>query len=214
MTFDEFLPYVMPELPGVPLPLLVNEAGTVLDEFCRASHCWTETLDPVTMQAGVDVYDFELPPGALVHVINAMHAGGHEMTVTDRKQLFRQMPDWQTRTAVSPAHYIRLNNREFQVVPKPHADGVQVLVEAVLVPKLPLASLPDAVMRDHQQAIVAGVKFRLMAQAKKPWSDPVTAAFHKTMHDAKLNDAITQRMHGYTAGDVYVKPQTFGLPPR
>lgn len=214
MTFDEFLPYVMPDLPGVPLPTLVNELGTVLDEFCRATLCWTETLDPVTMRAGVDVYDFDLPSGALAHVVNAMHCDGQKMTVTDRKTLFRETPDWLTRTSISPDKYIRLSTQEFQVVPKPQVDGAQVLVEAVLVPRLPITSLPDAVMKDHLQAIASGVKFRLMAQAGKSWSDPVTASFHKTMHDAKLSDAISLRMHGYTVGDVYVKPMRFGLPPR
>ena len=213
MTFDEFLPYVMPDLPGCPLPTLVNELGTVLDEFCRATLCWTEILDPVIMRAGVDVYDFGAS-GAVVHAVNSMHSNGNEMHVTDRKRLFRETPDWLTRTSTAPDKFIRLSTQEFQVVPKPQVDGAVVLVDAILIPRLPLTSLPDAVMRDHREAIVSGLKYRLMAQANKSWSDPVTASFQKTLHDTKVTDAVNLRMRGYTTGDVYVQPRRFGLPAR
>lgn len=209
MTRDEFLPYVLPELPGCPVPLVMAKALEVLLGFCERSGVWVETLDPIDLRAGTAEYSLDAPSGSRVVSIESATCGVRSVGPKTRAELNRGMPGWRGHEG-SPIYFIFTPGQDLVVYPKPNTDGQQLLLDVKLLPTAPLNTLPDAVMTRHTLAIAAGVKARLMAMKNQAWSAPDMVGYYAGEYERLLSDACVQRLVGGGNRDLFVQPQPFG----
>lgn len=215
MTSDEFLSYVMPELPGCSVPLVMSHASQILLDFCQETRCWVEMLDPIKLIAGQHTCELEVPTNTRVTFVMGAHVNGRQIYPRTKAEMNRHHPGWMAHAGSAPSHFIALPNKDLRLYPTPNTSGADLTVEVALVPVPQAASvlsatLPDEVMSDHLLAISCGVKARLMAMANQTWSAPAQAAYYGEMYGQAINDAKVDQLQGGASHNHFVPPQPFG----
>lgn len=211
MTRDEFLPYVMPELPGCPIPMVMAKAFEVLTDFCTRTGAWQVSLDPIDQPAGSADADLGAPTGSRISMVETITCLGspRPLVPSTRGEMHRALPGWEAMVGSTPTHFIRLDSGSVRLYPIPSVD-CQLQADVRLIPKPGLTVLPDKVMNDYLLPIAAGVKAKLMAMPKKSWSAPEMVAFYGAEYETAISNAIVKRAEGGAVRDMYVPPQTFG----
>lgn len=210
MKSDQFLPMVMPELPGCPVPMVMDAALETIEEFCKRTSCWVEMAEPITTRAGEALYQIEVSTGARVLDLQAASANGYPMTPRSMRDIALRTPGWSTATANAPAHYELTGIAEMRVWPKPAVDGTELVVIARLAPSSPLNDLPDAVMINYSRAIANGVKARLMIKQKTEWFNPQMAVAYGGLYEQAVAEASARTVSAGSTEDVLIPPIPFG----
>lgn len=210
MTRDQFLPYVMPELPGCPIPLIMSKALEVLMDLCTRGSPWVEPLDPLSLTAGVSTYELDPPAGARIISIKSASIGGRPVTPRTRSELTESLGSlWSSHTG-QPIHYTLSSLGELTVYPVPSSGGMVLNIDAQLMPIAPLNSIPDAVANLDLMAIINGVKARLMIMKGQPWSAPDLAAVYMSEYERLVSQASVRQHFGGGSRSLIVPPQPFG----
>lgn len=212
MKIETLLPYMLPEVPGAP-DVTARQALLLSSiEFCVQTHAWSEILDPVDVEAGVNQYDIDVEQGARVATVKDVWASTYRLKPVTMDELVSVLPDWQTNTTSTPLFYTApTDNSYINVYPTPLVDIAGALVIRVAyAPTLAATSLPDSVVNLYLEPILSGAKYRLMVMPERQWSNQALAGFHKTQFDDGVQRAKIDVMHDKVQGSVRVKPIRFG----
>lgn len=211
MNLDDFLPYVLVDVPGCPDPLVKQALLQTLHEFCRESHCWDEVQDPVTMEAGVREYSLTSPSGGKCLTVRNVWLGSRELHAVTMQELQLYLPDWRGATSSDPLYYnVAIDRDSLSVYPTP--DGTStfgLVIRAVYVPSMAATTVPNFFGGRHLDAIVSGTKARLMAVPLQTFSNPELAVIHRASFMNGIADAKAEMMHDRVQGLVTVRPVRF-----
>lgn len=213
MTRDQFLVLVMPELPECPVPLIMDAANEVIEDFCRRTGVWTVPLDYFTTYPGVSTYQVDVPTGSRVIDMMSVTCGGRPMRQASAAALSEITPDWQSATADYPSHYELQGDGELRLWPVPTRSDVRVNMVARLTAEMSMTELPDAVMRNYRRAIAHGVMARLMLTPGEPppaWANEKMAAFHGAAYESAIPVAISHVLSAGGRGELIIPPVKFG----
>lgn len=210
-AYEDFFPYVMTEVPGVPEPVAIMAIRNTCIEFCEKSLILTRDHDPVTIVQGITDYDLEPPRGYLV--VKVMRAW------LDSRELTPAAPDFVTDAAVynrlyssyssapnMPQTYLQKQERSITVWPVPdkkYKNGLTLRV--ALKPTRASTEIEDLVFEDYAETIAHGAAFRLMSSVGKPYTNLDMAAVHKSLFEQGLNVARHRALHGNTRVDLRVR---------
>lgn len=165
---------------GAPDAILVRALVRATQDLCKFSQCWRETLDDVYVQSGVGVYEFGAPYESSVDRVLWVTLGGRRINDQHRPDDLQAQPV----TAGAPRMFAQHAHRqELLLWPTPGAnEHQQVLsVHAVLSPTLRSTELPDGLVDEYGQGIVAAAKADLLMNSPgMPWHNP-QAAQHQRM---------------------------------
>lgn len=211
MQLDDAIPFVSNELPSCPDAVIKQQMVLALQEFCRETRCWQQTLDPIQLVSGQREYDATPDNNAArVHVLDRVDCVGlGELHLMDADQ---QRPiDWSTAQSSTPTRvYASADGQSFSIYPQPFGHNLpQLLVQVRLVPKLNVQEMPDEVLDKHIEAIASGTKARLMAMINRPWSNPATAGMHRTLFVSAMTDARASSGKTHVARPSFVRPPPF-----
>lgn len=213
MTLDQFMPFMLVELPGCPDPLIRQALLRAAEEFCRRTSAWNEIQEPIQLVAGVRDYDLDVPPGARVCAVLSVHVGSQALAPANAATLQRRVPGWMTAEATEPAFYNLVPDRDLlSVYPMPSEyASASMTVRAAYAPRFDAGSLPDFLGQRYLDAITGGAKAILMLMPTKLWSNPALAAYGRKQFDDALVDAMAEELHGRTVGSVGLQPRGFGV---
>ena len=62
MKFEALLPYLLPDVPGVPDFTATQALRLASIEFCVNTHAWDAILDPIELEDGVNEYQVDAEP--------------------------------------------------------------------------------------------------------------------------------------------------------
>lgn len=208
-SFAVLHPYCLPELPGVPAPMLDAYINRAWFEFAKDSLCWNEWQD-VGLQDGVDIYQLSAPIGAAVHLVIDAQQGSNVLVARGPEQLLMYDAAFYERRG-SPNGYSLSLDKELVVYPRPQAEDIAlpVRVHVAFVPTLAATTMPDQFAEKYVDALSAGAKARLMSMAGQPWSNPQMAVMYSGIFDAGVTEAVVERMKGGAQGALTVRPRQF-----
>lgn len=208
-SFAVLHPYCLPELPGVPAPVLDAYINRAWFDFAKDSLCWSE-WQAVTLQDGVDTYTLSPPGGAAVHLVIDAQQGANILVPRGPEQLLMHDATFAERRG-TPNGYSLSQAKELVIYPRPQADDVAlpVRVHVAFVPTLAATTLPDQFAEKYLDPLAAGAKARLMAMVGKEWSNPSAAAFNAAIFDAGVTSAVVERMKGGAQGAITVRARSF-----
>jgi len=86
-------------------------------------------------------------------------------------------------------------------------DGLEIT--AVLTPKLTATSMPQSIMDRYGMDICSGVKWHLMRQPRKPWSDPASAMDYRQEYWNAVAIARVNTTQGQKSTRLRVKMRSF-----
>lgn len=192
-TADTIYQDLLPELPGVPEPMVERALLRCAQELCRRARVWTVWTDPVTIQDGTTEYDVELPEaGAQVHVIERATRNGRFMEMVPWTFL-RAAPD-------EPRAGARLVPGRISFQTSGLVPGDQIRFRVVLTPTDTANGVPDDVFDQNSDLLVAGIKARLMLTPNQPFTNFDLGAANASAWSAGVATAGVRTWRGNTDG--------------
>ncbi len=198
VTWLTYLKEIRQFLPGCPDVTIAGIVRNVAQDFCEATMCWQDTLDPFTVDANVrNIQLVPLVDTAIVQIqeiwndtIGTTNPGLTFNTLDDdsavdiapivlqprtEKWLDRYHPGWRAATGM-PSYYTCPTRDVLWLAPHPGFDGFVVNAKASLKPSDTSLSGPDDLYRDFRTHLQDGTLEYLLAVPGKPWTNPVLAA--------------------------------------
>ena len=202
------LPYVLPELPAAPTPLILQYATKVLEDFCRKTKCW-QTEEALPLVAGTRGYALTPPADARLSLLLTV-ALNEPLTPTTPDLLLQGNPNWQNDTGSPDTYFISLP-LTLNLVPMPDAsvDGDTLRARAVWVPAATATTWDDALFERHANVIAAGIKGQMMGMQGQPWSNPIGAAQYEGEYAEGRRNARIEASGGPQVRNVMVRKPRF-----
>jgi len=210
MQLDEFLPYVLAEVPGCPDITARLALAQVAIEFCSKTLAWNQVLDPIALAIGQADYDVEIPTLGRVELVESVFCNGIALRPVTTLELNAALPDWRTAKGNLPRFYNSPEDRSIlRVYPTPTESGHILVVKACFIPVSGARTLPDFLGQYHMDAIASGTKARLMLMPGVDWSNPQLAAYYKTEFNRSIDDTRITQIHERVQGGLSVPARRF-----
>lgn len=211
-SYEDFFPYVLPDVLGAPEPLVVHHIRNACIEFCEKSLILTRDHDPLTIKAEQVDYDLEPPKGYLVVKVQKAWLDNSPLNpiapdfVRDASVYNRLYSSYNAASASTPNGYLQKDERSISVWPKPDRDYTNGLTMRVaLKPTRASTSIEDVIFEDYAEAIAQGALFRLMASPGKAYTNAEMAVVNKGLFEQAMNVARQRATHGHVRSNLSVK---------
>lgn len=184
---DDFLQDVRAQCVGAPDPLLRRAIQRAAAKFLRLTHAWSKTIE-VPFEAGEVAVDLDQEAEATVLQVKGAAQDGRDVGVAAPDILRRMRNGWAgTVTCVA----LDDGANKLMLYPSPSIAG-SLAIEAVLVSARDASTVPDFLLDDWYEAIVAGAvsSMKLTAAPDMPWHDMqgaevATAIFNEGAFEAR-----------------------------
>lgn len=212
MKVEDFLKYVLPEVPGAPDEIASRAVVLATDEFLRNTLAWEIISDPIDLVAGERDYDMEVVPGALALTIRSVWTRNGELKPVTMSELQDRLPDWQVAQGTEPRFYNMVKGfGTLSVYPTPIEPFTsQLTFHSVYTIKKTSTTIPDDIVEQYLDAIASGAKARLMIMPGVSWSNPQLAVAHKQLFDDAVVKARIDAHLSRVPGSPRVRPIRFG----
>lgn len=185
-ALDDFLPWVLPEVPTCPEPTALSALRRALRDFCAYTYAWKETSDPSPVLAGVAAYDVEspLPQARVLAIFNFRHRGQLVTPKTEAELDRCGGGNWRTATSEQVRHFIHESPATVLLYPIPSVTEAVALtaMRVALQPTLSATSV-GAVLRDeYAEGIAFGALEYLLRMPGRAWTNPQLANFHRSQY--------------------------------
>lgn len=212
-TLAEFMPHVLPLVPGCPAPLAELTLRAVAIDFCFHAPVVQELLDPIDMIAGQTEYDIDLPYGSNVTLILEAFYLGQRMGMfkTGDEPLPDSSPGWLVQHA-GPAPYAlrQAAGNTFSLDRVPAESVAEAIVLRVATRPVPTAGVLDDVLRDdYAYEIGAGTAARLMLMPGQLFSNPKLAPTYQAIYLAARTEARIRAERSFGMAATRVRPRPF-----
>ena len=201
MAYSSLLPFIAPDLPDCPEPLILRTLHQIGRDFCLESEVWRKEVEPVDLEVGELTY--EIVP---------------DVAVDDEPEVVRIVwlkiedveKDIDTYTLISPtdsdpAFYVTLDDSLEPAVDV--TDGLEM--EIALAPSLTQDILPSAFLSRWSSTLVAGVLARLQMYDPRRyrWGDYEQAAVNLRAYQRGIGEARRERFVKGRSGTLRAVPR-------
>ena len=211
MKLEALLPYLLPDVPGVPDITALQALRLTAIDFCEKTNAWNETQDPIPLEDNVNEYDLDVEQGARINSVMEVWLKDRQLDPKTVQELALVLPDWQTAKNSRPSFYnAAAEIGVLRVYPIPLEPTESITVRVSYVPTLSATTVPDIVVNRYLDELIHGAKHRLMIAPGKGWSNPQLAAYHDTKFDEGVQSAKIDILHNHVQGSIRAKPVRFG----
>jgi hypothetical protein len=207
-SLDEFLPYVLTDVPGCSDEVALSAIMSAAIEFCEKSLVLQSDHDPVNVVTGKSDYDLGPPTGMLVCKVMKAWYMGSVLSPTAPDDM--DDPTIYNRAVGNgggtPSNYIQKDARTISLWRTPTVDAAKALTMRVALKPARLAtSVDDVLFEDWADVISCGAKASLQITPQKTFSNPQMAAFNQGAFVAGINRAMTRANKGNTRANLSVR---------
>lgn len=187
-ALSAFTPYVMPDVPSCPEPMIDDAVRRAAIEFCERTDIIREKLSFNTVASQDNVVLAPSNSGDVARVYTLMY--GEEELAKTRRTDFDEDGD----KGQPLEYYIELPNT-LRLYPVP--DVIYALVAYVSVkPDRDATTVDDVLFNNWRDVIASGAKARLMMMSKQPWYDANGAAVEEAIFEAAIDKVSHRRATG------------------
>lgn len=210
-AYEDFFPYVLPEVPGANELIVQQAVRNACIEFCEKSLVLTRDHDPITVVPGIVDYDLEPPTGYLVVKVQKAWMENNPINplapdfVSEAATYNRLFKSYESAPS-TPQHYLQKDERSISVWPVPdkkYQNGLTLRV--ALKPTRASTEIDDVIFEDYAETIAHGALYRLMMSSGKPYSNEKMAAVERGLFDQGVNVARSRMAHGHVRGSLSVQ---------
>lgn len=174
---EDLLPETRPGLAQLPDVSLVAALRRGAQRFLRESQVWADDLEPIALVEGRHTYALQLPDGARVDRMLVVKVNGRSVDTQMRPRELRML----TETEGPPSAWAILDSQDEQVIAFDHTPttteaGWIVALHASLSPTNDALELPDWILNDWHDGIVAAARAELFGQRGTPHYDVEASA--------------------------------------
>ena len=212
VTYEVFLPEVMPYVHDVPEIVAVQAIRNACIEFCEKTHYLQENLDPITGIKDIGNYDLDANDSnyKVVEIMQAYY--GDQLLIPKAQEELNQIyrtSNWENLSG-NPYYYYRPRASEVRLVTKPIITEANKLnIKAAIAPKRSSTTIDDEMFERFLEYISFGARARLYNTPNQPYFDAKTSMeYTKRFYDA-IAEVRTRVYKGLTRTAVNVEFQRF-----
>lgn len=201
VLFDEFLPEVLPDVPGCPDISAIIAIRNAAIEFCERSHFWKSALGAFSTEANAMTYNLVSPvTGTRVIQVRDLFLDGAEIRPRTEEWLDQNSLDWRTAGS-KPRFYFQPSPEQITLASLP--DAAYALTGTVsLCPKRTATGIERFVYENHLETIASGAKSRLMMAPGKAWSNPQLGQYHAGLFNSGVTSANVNSAKGLSRAPI------------
>ncbi len=186
--YKEFLPRVMPEVIGCPVPVILQAIGDAVREFCERTWIWQDVVALKVEEGSREGFVFLQKSSRLV-AVKCLIDEGRE----------RDVPEGMSIKASSfPIEF-----------GEESTETKEMKAKVVLKPSETSSTFPSWIFNDHAETIAQGAKARLMYDNRKAWGSPELASLNHQLFRKAITKERIKIHQGYTKGRSRVKSRGF-----
>lgn len=185
MNLDDILEAIESNVPNVTDRAYTAAASRAASRFFRESRVWTETLDAVSLVAGVQSYELYTPNGTNLSEIANVFYNGSEIYSDTKEQLHANE---------CGLKYDREGSTLLLYPTPANSERNAIVVRAVIVPDI-RENLPrkaDYYFDKYGDAIVAAACVRLCKMPNKNWTNNSAANIYEGEYQEILVEAMRE----------------------
>lgn len=206
--WEAFMPYILPECPGLTEMLAEQQVKQTAREFFTKSRVIVERLDPVILAAGQRTYDLysESTKMNVIQVQGVWLNSDRRLVETTLDDL--AMRDWHTQQG-EPTHYVVEQLGTVSLYKTPQTSGGVLTISAVLAPSMSSLGISDSLFERHAIHIAVGTKAALMAMPGMSWTNPPLSQYYQSLYARDLNETRIDGKRQYGRANQSVKLRSF-----
>ncbi|CAB4197163.1 hypothetical protein UFOVP1304_37 [uncultured Caudovirales phage] len=209
-SYDDFLPYVLPDVPGCAEIVAIQHIRNAVIDFCEKTLIVQTDLDPVTLIAGQADYDLEPPTNRLVTKVISLFYQNKLLKPTYPDEIpsatFYNSSAINADSRSDPVAWMQKDSTTFSVFPIPKTtESGAITIRAAIKPTRSSTTCDDIVFEDYAEAIASSAKARLMLTPNKAYFNPNLVATHNQLFLQGVNVARQRSSRGYTRANLSVK---------
>lgn len=209
-SYDDFLPYVLPDVPGCPEIAAVLAVRNTAIDFCEKSLVVQADLDPVSLVSNQADYDLEPPTNRLVTKVMKLFYKNSELSpiVADfvPSVTFYNPGSIDADSPSEPRCWSQKDTTSFTLWPTPKtSQSGAITIRAALKPTRASSSCDTVLFEDYVEYIAAGAKARLMLQPNKAYTNPGLVVTQNQLYMQGVNMARQRASRGHTRANLRVK---------
>jgi hypothetical protein len=189
-----------PELPGIATPEMRLSIIDVMRDFCTKTECWQEQITQT------------LTASTVAYTLTAAATDADIRRIKWVKIRSASTDELDAITETDPQYYAFNGNVTLTLsyVIKPTSTVTSGLVtKVILAPKLNAATWDTALMNRYSDAIVAGVKARLMDNDRERWGNPRRAASYLAEYNNSVAGAKCEYLREFRTGSIMSTPRSW-----
>lgn len=211
-TYEEFYPWVLPEVPGCPEIAATQAIRDAVINFCELSLSHQADHDPVTAIARTADYDLETPvTGTRIVKIMKAWFKGQELQPAGPDQivepsLYNQRIGGYTTSYSQPRAFTQKDANTFSLLPIPDQTlASAITMRVALAPLRTSTQCEDFLFEQWVEPIASGAVAKLQLSSGKPYSNPQAAAINQARFMQGVNAARQKANRGYTRASLSVQ---------
>jgi len=206
VTYQAFLPEVMPHVQGAPELQVINAIRDAAIEFFDRSWVDIHQSAPLALIANTQAYQLTSvdPNFAIAKVLYGVY-NNMEIHPITRADAFRDYPLWLTQTGTRPCRFIGRGDYTVLLLPIPSVASVPVgNVNALFFyiaqkpTRAQTAGVPDWSFERYLEVISHGAISRMQMITGQPWSNGNAALAHKKLFDDGIAVARVESSKSFT----------------
>lgn len=205
-SFDEWLPHILPHVPGCPEMVAVQEIRNAAIRLCADSTVWREDIPAGDLVADTPEYLIIPPGGTEIVNIHYVYLDGDPIEAATAEQLDSTDYGWRDIASGTPTKFFVPTPGRFKFNRSPEStitDGLTVRVS--LKPSVGSSQVGQIIWRDFREALERGALRNLMIMPDKPWSNPDLADYHGRYFTFQIQRARARASLGFTPGPIVAK---------
>ena len=212
VSYELFLPEVMPYVRDVPELVAVQAIRNAVIEFCEETHYLQENLDPMAGQKNVGLYELDSNDTnyKVVEIMQAYY--GDQLLIPKAQEELNQIyrtSNWEDLTG-NPYYYFRTRSNEMRLVTKPViTEQAKLKVKAAIAPKRASLTVTDELFERFLEQIAIGARARLYNTANQPYYDPAAAGVYTKRFNDIMAEVRTRVYKGLTRSSARIEFQRF-----
>jgi hypothetical protein len=212
-----FKEHVAPDLLPCPGPLIEREIRNVLIDFCDKTHVLTKEFNVVidtdqineddhnSLEIDLTEYFSDVSPGIVI----GFHRDGNKYR-PERREIVSDVPNdvWQNLYQEGAIYFTFPSNKLLKIYDV-QTTWTNLYVVMSVKPTRTSTSVDALIMEHHLDAIVAGVKHKILSMPGKEWSNKFSARENFIMYRRERSAAKGRVMRRYSGWPMEVSPRSF-----
>lgn len=197
VPLDDFLPYVMPQVAGVPAEIAAHNVRLAAIQFANDTQVVKREVYKF-LQAGVPYYEIEPPACETTTSVHSVCVNGCEYTPVRTIKGLR---------CGKVYFYDKRGGLHIGAAPCDLVDGVEVVLN--VKPGQDTCWVDRCLYDDYAEAIAAGALSRLYSMGSAPWVNLQMARYQRGLFQEGVGNAKTLNAKGHSSAPMYMKPRRF-----
>jgi hypothetical protein len=206
-ALTDFLPEVLPYLPGCSVPLALKQLRAICMDFCSVAPIAQATIDPIDLAAGEPEYDIDAPNGTDVTLILSARLNGRPLSIIGLNDA-----DFSAaRTTMGTPQGIKQTaGNSFLLDVSPTYDMPQAVALIIATkPKRNANTVADVLLNDYAYDIGQGAIGRLLMMPNQPFSAPANAFAYTALYERARTNARIRAEQSFGQTSARVQPRRF-----